>query len=82
MIGEDGRPRRSQEPRLDLCPHTPLELVTVRAVFDGRYDLSPGALYAAARALQASGYFSRDHFIGPDEFEGLSVAHNFAGGQE
>ncbi len=32
--------------------------------------------------LQASGYhFSRDRSYYLDEFEGLSVAHNFAGGQ-
>ena len=79
MIGEDGRPRRSQEPQGWTYVLTHFGTGDrVRVVFDGRYDLSPGALYE----LQASGYhFSREHSYYLDEFEGLSVAHNFAGGQ-
>ncbi len=52
----------------------------VRVVFDGRYDLSPGALVRAS----ASGY----HFLVETSLTILgrvqrpfSVAHNFAGGQ-
>ncbi len=41
-------------------------------------DLSPGSF---VRKLQIGYHFSRDHSYYLDEFEGLSVAHNFAGGQ-
>ncbi len=69
MIGET-EDRRSQEPQgwTYVLTHFGTTGDRVRAVFDGRYDLSPGALYE----LQASGYhFSRDHLLLSDEFEGL-----------
>ncbi|WP_125389501.1 hypothetical protein [Streptococcus oralis] len=79
VIGADGRPQRSQEPQgwTYLLTHFGTG-DRVRVVFDGKYDLSPGALYE----LQASGYhFSRDHSYYLDEVKGISVAHNFAGGR-
>lgn len=77
VIGADGRPQRSQEPQgwTYLLTHFGTG-DRVRVVFDGKYELSPGALYE----LQASGYhFSRDHSYYLDEVKGISVAHNFAG---
>ncbi len=70
---EDGRPRRhkSHKGRTLASSHTWNWWSQV--VFDGRYDLVPGFVRASA-----SGYhFSRDHSYHLDEFEGLSVAHNF-----
>ena len=64
VIGEDGRPKRSQEPQGWTYVLTHFGTGDrVRVVFDKKYELSPGALYE----LQGSGYhFSRDH-------------HNFGG---
>lgn len=79
VIGEDGRPKRSREPQgwTYLLTHFGTG-DRVRVVFDGKYELSPGALYE----LQGAGYhFSKDHSYYLDEVKGLSVAHNFAGGR-
>lgn len=79
VIGEDGRPKRSREQKgwtYSLIQFGTADLV--RVVFDKKYELSPGALYE----LKASGYhFSRDRSYYLDEVEGISVAHNFAGGR-
>lgn len=79
VIGEDGRPKRSQEPQGWTYVLTHFGTGDrVRVVFDRKYELSPGALYE----LQGVGYhFSRDHSYYLDEVDGLSVAHNFAGGR-
>ncbi len=67
VIGEDGRPRRSQEPQSWTYVLTHFGTGDrVRICFDSRYDLNPGL----ARAQKRPGYhFSRDHSYYLDEFK-------------
>jgi hypothetical protein len=77
VIGEDGRPKRSQEPQ--GWTYLFIQFGTgdrVRVVLDNKYELNPGVLYE----VQALGYhFSREHSYYLDELNALAVVHDFAG---
>lgn len=77
VIGEDGRPKRSQEPSGWTYLLTQFGTGDrVRVVLDKKYELSPAVLYE----IQGFGYhFSREHSYYLDELNALAVVHDFAG---